>query len=230
LPKRIDQLDISLHHSGSTKNQLRIGTRTKPLEVFQATTTNPERPIREEVLLFYIKQARLRGDDSPVISDMITMVDHSLKHFAANRFRRSLPKERIEEFSESLSEYFWLRMLDPTDAIADQALVSFRSVVVKFGRKVLKKERRQNRCVSLDSDYRGKQAYRLPTPDRFSPPDATLISEVLHLLAPDQERVFTSLHYAGLSVPEIAIAENCSERTVYNRLRSAGNTLRRLLS
>lgn len=217
---------------GLVEAKIEIGNRIKPLELFHWTTDELESrgPIREETLLYYIKQARLAEDDSAMISDMIAMVDDSVRRLAANGFRQILPRERIEEFSAELSEYFWFRMLDPTDAIADQALVSFPSVVVKFGRKILKRERRQNRrLVSLDSDSRGKQAYCRSTPDRVSPPDAILLREVLHLFTPEHQRVFISLYYLGLTVSEIARAENCTRQTIYNRLRTANNKLRQLL-
>lgn len=222
-----------LHHPARVETQIQIGTTIKPLELFQWTTGQLEccGPIREETLLYFIQRARLLGDTSPVINDMVAAVDDSFKHLTAAYLRRDIPSGRIEDFTAGVSEYFWSRVFDPIDMTASRAQVSFRSVAVNFARKLLKRERReQRRYMSLESDHRARRAYHLAIPSEFSAPDALLICEALRFLTPDQERAFTKLYYLGLTIPEIALAENCTERTVYNRLRAARDRLQQAIN
>lgn len=222
-----------LRHPARIETQIQIGNTIKPLELFQWTTGQLEccGPISEETLLYFIQRARLIGDTSPVINDMVAVVDDSFRHLTTTYLRRDLPSGRIEDFTARISEYFWSRVFDPIDMTASRAQVSFRAVAVNFARKLLKRERReQRRYVSLESDPRARRAYHVVIPGEFSAPDILLICEALRFLTLDQERAFTSLYYLGLTISEIALAENCTERTVYNRLRSARDRLQQAIN
>jgi len=118
MPTCIHRLRVAqLHHPDFIETQIEIGNRIKPLELFRWSTGEIEccGPIHEEALIFFIQQAHLAGEVSGVINDLVMIVDDHLRHFTANYVRRRLPKRRIADFSASVSERFWLRILDPTD-------------------------------------------------------------------------------------------------------------------
>ena len=229
-------LSISLHepqlqHPDTVEFKIEVGNHLKPLELFQSSTGPLETcgPVREETLIFYIQQEHLAGDVSGVLNDLVKIVDDLVRETTTRKFRRWLSRDRLEEFVPRVSERFWYRLFDPADEGSKRAQISFSSFVIAVARKVLKNERRERqRCVQFDQ--RANRAYHSQAPAPITLDDALLISESLRSLPPDQQRAFTLFHYVGLTVPEIAASEQCTERTVYNRLGAAKSSLRQIIS
>lgn len=238
MPDCIHKLGISLkkqqqlYHPDPIETQIEIGTRIKPLELYQWTAGHVETlgRISEETLVFFVQQARLKSEASDVSDDVALILDDRLRHGIANRFRRLVPREQLEDFSERVSECFWIRVLDPADTTASWAQVSFWPFVCGLARDLLKKERFEDQLfLPLGFENTSNHSHDAGISDPLSLDNGLLIRELWHFLTPAQKHVFVQRYYYGLSTAEIAVESDRSERAVQLLLKAARIRLRQVI-